>query len=104
MEFLMVITTCENKEDAKSIATNLLKKELAACIQIQSVESLYTWKGDIANDPEQLLFIKTKQSLYKEVENEILLTHKYETPEIIALPIINGSNGYLNWIGEVTKK
>ena len=103
MEYSLIMTTCENKEDAREIIEAHLEKKLAACVQIKEIESFYTWKGKVENSKEILLLIKTKSELYKEVEEAILKMHKYETPEIVQIPFANGLKEYLNCIDEVTK-
>ncbi len=78
----------------------LLEEHLAACIQVMPVQSFYRWQGKINRDDEKLVLIKTKRSLYAEVEASILAHHSYDTPEVILLPIERGSVGYMDWIAE----
>lgn len=103
-QFAVVLTTCSNESDAKIIIDALLKKHLAACIQLFPINSYYIWKGDICNDSEVALLIKCNNQNYSEIEATIVEKHNYELPEIIALPIHGGFEGYLNWIDEVCKK
>lgn len=100
MHYSLVQTTLSSKEEAKSLASLLLKEKLAACIQIQKVQSLYVWKEEVCDDKEYLLNIKTKKSLYQKLENFLLQHHPYETPEIIELDIIGGHKRYFQWIDE----
>lgn len=102
-EFAVVITTCANDEDARIIIDSLLVKKLVACIQVFHVNSFYSWKGSVANDSESILLIKCRNSKYDEIEKDILINHKYETPEIIQLPITTGFSGYLQWMDEVSR-
>lgn len=102
-EFNVVITTCGNKEDAGKVIKALLDEKLAACIQVYEIKSFYSWKGAINEDAEQILLIKAKSELYKEIETCIKENHTYEVPEIIQVPITNGSESYLNWIKEVSR-
>lgn len=103
--FLQVITTTETKEQAQAIARYLVEEELAACVQILGgMESTYLWKGKIEMSKEFLCFIKTRNDLYPQVEAAIKKMHSYETPEIIALPIVCGSEDYLTWLGESLTK
>lgn len=102
-KYAIIITTCANDEDAKIIIDSLLEKKLAACIQLFHVNSFYSWKGDVVNDLESILFIKCKESNFDEINNDIMVNHKYETPEIVKIPITNGFEGYLKWIDEVSK-
>lgn len=101
--YAVVLTTCSNEEDAKKIINALLERKLAACIQIFSVNSYYSWKGEVCNDKEIALFIKCNQKYYIEIEEAIIANHTYELPEIILLPINKGLNKYLSWIDEVSK-
>jgi len=100
-DYVVVITTTENEQDAEDLAEKILENRLAACIQVQQIKSYYSWKGSIRNDPECLLLIKTRADLFEKLEKFILSNHKYETPEIIQIPITNGFTGYLNWIDAV---
>jgi periplasmic divalent cation tolerance protein len=100
-DYCVVLTTFSKEETGEKIISSLLTKKLAACIQVQKISSYYWWNGHVANDPESLLFIKTKCNLYEEVEKDILTNHDYEVPEIIKLPIENGFLGYLNWMDGV---
>lgn len=97
--FLQVTTTTETKEQAEKIAKHLVETKLAACVQIVGpITSTYHWKGKVENAQEWLCLIKTREDLYNKVEAAIKRLHPYETPEIIAVPIVKGSKEYLNWI------
>lgn len=96
--YCMVMTTFTDESTGKKIIDSLLEKRLAACIQVQEVLSYYHWKDESCCDREKLVLIKTNKRLYPEVEADIIANHDYETPEIVQLPITNGSNGYLSWI------
>ncbi len=97
-EYCIVTTTYADDKIGKNIIDSLLKKHLAACVQVQNVQSYYHWNNNISCDNEKLLFIKTKKSLYKKVEEDILFNHDYETPEIVMSSIETGFSAYLNWI------
>ena len=97
-----VITTAGSRADAREIADKVLAARLAACVQLLAIESVYTWNGEVANEPEILLLIKTREDLYPELESAILAVHKYETPEIVMLPVVGGLPAYLDWIDEVS--
>jgi len=104
-EYIEVFTTTEKKEDAEKIAKALVEKRLAGCIQIVGpIVSTYWWKGNVETAGEWLCFIKSKKTLYDELEKAIRDIHPYETPEIIAIPIISGSKGYLEWLNNELKK
>lgn len=103
--YLQVTTTTETKEAAEKIARNLVAKRLAACVQVLGpITSTYRWKGNVETAAEWLCLIKTKEILYPELEKAIIGLHPYETPEIIATPIVQGSSDYLNWMEEETGK
>ena len=102
--YTIVITTTASRDDAKEITDAILSEQLAACVQLLAIDSLYTWKGEVACEAEVLLLIKTRENLYSQLEKKILSVHKYETPEILQIPVTQGSPGYLGWIDEVTKR
>jgi len=102
--FIQVSTTTENKEDAQKIAQYLVIQKLAACVQITGpIESTYHWKSKVQTASEWLCLIKTKDNLFDKVREAIKKLHPYETPEIIAVPIIEGSKEYLKWLDEEIK-
>ena len=96
-DVIMVITTTSNKEEAKKIAKILLEEKLAACIQIDKIESIYKWNGDIVEEEEFRVVIKTLKSLYKKVEEKIKLIHSYEIPQIIAIEA-EALKEYKDWL------
>lgn len=101
---ILVLTTVPEEKSGQKITSHLLEERLAACVTISPAsQSLYWWKGQIAKEPEHILFIKTKADLYPELEKKIREIHPYEVPEIIALPIQKGLTDYLNWIDKETK-
>lgn len=95
---ILVLTTVGTKQFANDLARSIVEARLAACVQIQSVQSVYRWKDEIANEPEWLLGIKTVDRLYTAIEQHIRANHSYETPEIVRLPITGGSAEYLAWL------
>jgi len=96
---IQVVTTAERREDAERIAGLLVEKRLAACVQIVGpVLSIYRWKENIERAEEWQCHIKTRAGLYADVEAAIKAVHPYETPEIIALPVLRGSREYLAWL------
>lgn len=100
--FLVVFTTFDRKEFAERVAEKLLTKKLAACVQMTPIESIYSWKGRIEKAEEYLCTIKTREELYGDVEEIIKENHSYEVPEIVAVPIVKGSDDYLSWLNENT--
>ncbi len=101
--YIEIKTTTETKEQAQTIARYLVGEKLAACVQISGpITSTYRWKGKIETAEEWLCLIKTQKSLYSELEKAIMRLHSYETPEIIAVPIVKGSKDYLKWLNNET--
>lgn len=101
-EFILVLVTTGSEAEGANIAEALVKSRLAACVNMFPVSSIYRWQGEIQRDREMQLVIKTKQELYLSLESLIHSLHSYDIPEIIALPIIQGSNSYLGWLGNET--
>lgn len=100
---MVVLTTVGSKEDAERIARIVINSRLAACAQVYGpITSTYWWRGRVEECEEWACLFKTKDSLYKELEELIRKEHPYEAPEIIALPIIKGFEPYLKWIDEET--
>ena len=97
--YIQVVTTVEEEKDAQTIATALLNRRVAACIQIAGpITSHYWWKGKIDQASEYMCIIKSRDDMYDLVEAIIKSVHPYEVPEIIATPIVDGSKDYLQWI------
>ena len=104
MSNCIIYCTVPNEFNANLIASSLVEENLAACINIlPSVNSVYKWEGIVQNNTEMLMMIKTREEKFAEVEAKIKQLHEYSLPEIIAIPIINGSDEYQNWIAEETK-
>ena len=96
---IIVFITASSEEEAHNIAESLVKGKKAACVNIvPAVDSLFWWEGKIESARESLLLVKTKASLFPEIVEPVNRAHSYEVPEIIALPIIAGSEDYLKWL------
>ena len=104
-EYIQVFTTTDTKENAGQISGKIVEKNLAACAQIIGpITSIFWWKNNINEEEEWLVIIKTKKELYEELEQAIIKLHKYEVPEILAIPVVAGSKSYLDWLdSEVSK-
>jgi periplasmic divalent cation tolerance protein len=100
---ILVLTTVGTKQFANDLAQSIVGARLAACVQMQAVQSVYRWKGKVCSEPEWLLAIKTTDTKYAELEQHIRTNHSYETPEIVRLKIDGGSPEYLEWIGECVR-
>ena len=100
-EFLVVYITA-SRENASDLAAALVREKLAACVnRIPGVESTYTWEGRIERDTEDLLIVKTRADRFGRLKERVQALHAYDVPEIIAVPIVEGSESYLEWIGSV---
>jgi len=98
---IQIMTTTSRREEAERIALSLVEKRFAASVQIiEPVTSIYRWQGKVENTMEWLCLIKTTPEMYNSVEKEILSLHSYKVAEIIALPIIAGSELYLHWLND----
>lgn len=101
----VVFVTVPTREVGRTIANALVVEQLAACTNIiGGIESVYMWEGKINQDAEELLVIKSQQHLFPSLSNRIKSLHPYSVPEIISLPIENGSEDYINWIVSNTLK
>ena len=94
----LLTTTVATRDDAVKIADVLLSEKLAACVQLMPIQSLYSWKGEIRNEAEILLLIKTRAALIREVQSTIAGLHSYEVPEFLVLSVSGGSEPYLDWL------
>lgn len=100
-ECIVVLCTCPDGETAVQLARGLVEQRLAACVNvIDSVRSIYRWRGETTEDSEVLLVIKAPAAHYERLEQAIVASHPYELPEIIAVPIKRGFEQYLQWINE----
>ncbi|HEU5142091.1 MAG TPA: divalent-cation tolerance protein CutA [Solirubrobacterales bacterium] len=98
-EYLQVLTTVGSREEAGRIAAALVERRLAACVQMFGpIVSRYRWEGAIEEAEEWQCLAKTEAGLFEEVEAAIRELHSYEEPEIVAMPIVAGSAGYLGWV------
>ena len=97
----LVLTTCGSLEESRTIAKALVERHLAACVNIvPQVESIYRWKGKIESATEWLLLIKTTEGAFERLRGALAELHSYEVPECIEIAIEDGSEKYLEWIGE----
>jgi periplasmic divalent cation tolerance protein len=96
---MVILITAGSEEEAHKIAESLVKRKKAACVNIvPRVDSLFWWEDGLNSTQENLLLVKTKESLFSEIVELVKRMHSYEVPEIIALPIIAGSEDYLKWL------
>ncbi len=101
---IVVFVTCGSEDEALKIANALVETHLAACVNlIAPIRSIYRWEGKIWDEKEWLLIIKTQKHKFEPLEKEVKSLHSYSVPEMISLPITEGSSAYLNWIKENTE-
>lgn len=99
MDAIAVFMTAGNGDEANRIAELLVEKQLAACVQIiPRMTSVFRWKGTVERQNEVLLIAKTVASNFEALENAVRAIHSYETPEIVAVPLTEGSPAYLEWL------
>ena len=102
---IVVLVTASSLRESKKIAKHLVEGGLAACVNItQPIHSIYRWRGKVTADKEFLLLIKSTRGLFGEIKAAVSKLHSYTTPEIICLPIIDGLQDYLQWIGDSVKQ
>lgn len=100
---IVVLTTCDSEEQAERIARHLIEKRVAACVSIlPRARSIYRWKGAIEEAAEFVLLIKSRRELFDVLCSELKSVHSNEIPEVIALPIVDGSEEYLAWLDRET--
>ncbi len=98
-EILVGYCTVPDEKTARKIAHTLVEEDLAACVSmVPYIQSIYKWQGTIHEDKEVLLMIKTCQKTWKKMKDRIMEIHPYEVPEIIATPIIEGNDKYVEWV------
>ena len=97
--------TASSKSEAKKIVRSLLEEKLIACANmIDSVSSVFWWQENIKEEKEVLVIMKSHQELFNKVSTRIEELHSYDNPEILALPIVDGSSQYLEWMNKVLNR
>jgi periplasmic divalent cation tolerance protein len=98
--YIVVMVTTASKQEAEKIAQRVLKERLIACANIIGpVSSLFNWSGKMEKAEEYLIFMKSRKDLFEKLAETVKALHSYEVPEIIVLPIVEGSKEYLDWLG-----
>jgi periplasmic divalent cation tolerance protein len=100
VNFGIVLVTAGSEVEAETIAKSLVENKLAAGVSLSAVRSIYTWQGEIHDKAEWQLVIKTDLAKFEDLKTKVQELHSYEVPEIIAIPIVAGSEAYLDWIGQ----
>ena len=97
--YSVIFITTKDMSEAEKISKALVSKKLVACVNIvKGIKSFFWWEGKVDEANEVLLILKTKRSYFEKIEKAVKLLHSYDVPEIIALPIIEGSKDYLRWV------
>lgn len=104
MTAVMIMTTTVTQKEAEHLAEIIVGRRMAACVQIEKIRSYYYWQGNLEQGNEYRLMIKTRQDRIEDLKKFIAEHHSYEVPELIVIPIIDGSESYLKWIDEETNK
>jgi periplasmic divalent cation tolerance protein len=96
---IVVLSTCASGEEAEKLARAMVEQRLAACVNvIPAVRSYYRWQGNLESAEEWLLVMKSSREQFAALCAALEKLHSYELPEIIALPIVDGAPGYLDWL------
>jgi periplasmic divalent cation tolerance protein len=101
-DYIIITTTFPHQDSAKAAAKLLVEKRLAACVQLLPINSVYSWQGEVCDENEVLLLIKSRAALFGEISAAIKEIHTYEVPQIVQIPITDGLPEYLKWIEEST--
>jgi periplasmic divalent cation tolerance protein len=99
--YVLLYVTASNAEEARTIGMEMVKRRLAACANVlEKIHSVYWWKGKIEEDSEALLILKSRKDKLRDIVKAVKKMHSYENPAVVALPILGGSEDFLEWIGE----
>ncbi|GBE36656.1 divalent-cation tolerance protein CutA [bacterium BMS3Bbin07] len=99
MEYSVVFITAPDEEEAARIARTIVEERLAGCVNIvKGIRSIYSWEGKVEDEHEVLMIVKTKRDLFNALEKRVKELHSYSVPEIISLPLVEGSEEYLSWL------
>ncbi len=105
MSYIVAYVTTPDFETAEGLANLLVENKLAACVNIvKDIKSIYFWQGNIEREPECLMIIKTREDVFEELVEKVKENHPYSVPEIVAMPIVKGSQDYLDWIDETLSR
>jgi periplasmic divalent cation tolerance protein len=103
MDNLVVFITASSEDEAEGISRALVEARLAGCVNIiKNIRSVYSWEGKIEDEPEVLMIAKTQKHLFDPLMKKVKTLHSYKVPEIIAMPVVDGSEDYLEWLRQVT--
>ena len=103
MQYCSIYITTEDEDEARRIGKTLVEEKLAACVNIHPIKSIYRWEGEIQEEGEVAMLVKTKAELADKVMERVKQLHSYEVPCIVSFSIDKGNPDYLNWIEESTR-
>jgi periplasmic divalent cation tolerance protein len=104
-DYVLVLTTLPADADAAAFAHTLVDARVAACVNVLPLmDSVYRWEGQVSRDGERQLFMKTSRACIGALWEQVRMLHPYDMPEFIVLPIVDGNDAYLRWVGESTRK
>jgi periplasmic divalent cation tolerance protein len=104
-EAFVIFCTCGSSEEAERLASTLVRERLAACVNIVAgIRSIYRWENKVEDSAEVLLVIKSTGDRLGAIQSRLEALHSYETPELIALPVVAGSERYLSWLKQQTQE
>jgi periplasmic divalent cation tolerance protein len=102
--YIIVLVTTANKSEAEKISETLLREKIIACANIiNPVTSFFHWQGKVDKCEECLVVMKSRRDLFSELAQQVKRLHSYEVPEVLAFPIVDGSEAYLKWLGSVLR-
>ncbi|UQX03530.1 divalent-cation tolerance protein CutA [Streptomyces sp. RerS4] len=101
-DFIVVTTTHASEEEARALATAVVRERLAACAQVYPISSVYRWEGEVRSESEWRVDFKTRADLFDRLAKSITDKHAYDTPEIVGVPLVTGSAKYLDWVNDET--
>ncbi|MEV6974565.1 divalent-cation tolerance protein CutA [Kitasatospora sp. NPDC093806] len=97
-DVLVVTTTHDDEAKARALAADVVRARLAACAQVYRIQSVYWWEGAVQDAAEWRIDFKTRAGLAEALERFIGERHEYDTPEVVAVPVVTGSSEYLEWV------
>jgi len=98
LDYCIVLVTIGSQAEAIALGTLLVDQSLAACVNVVPIQSIYRWNGAVQQDSEWQLIIKTTTQRWQDLQHTVQMQHSYDLPELIAIPIVAGSEGYLSWL------
>lgn len=105
MEYIVILITASDENEAQKLSRILVESHLAGCVNmIKDIRSIYFWKDNIEDEAETLLVAKARREDFQKITEVIKMNHSYTVPEIIALPMVEGSESYLDWLRDATNK